>query len=154
MPSQRPYAPACDKNKQPILEVLRQEFLHAGLVLEIDSGTGQHAAHFAKHLRHLEWQPTDLAENLPGINAWCSDSGLENLRHPLQLNVRTANWTSLKADYLFSANAVHIMDWASVENFLAASANAWPPVGKRHFMALSTSPASTPAKAMPDSTSG
>lgn len=133
MPNQRPYAPACDKNKQPILAVLRQEFLHPGLVLEIGSGTGQHAVHFAKHLRHLEWQPTDLAENLPGINAWCSCSGLTNLRPPQQLNVRTANWTSLKADYLFSANAVHIMDWASVENFFAGIGKCLDTGGKAAF---------------------
>ena len=133
MLNQRPYAPACDKNKEPILEVLRQEFLHSGLVLEIGSGTGQHAVYFAKHLRHLEWQPTDLSENLPGINAWCSNSELANLRHPQKLNVRTANWTGLKADYLFSANAVHIMDWASVENFFSGIGECLAPGGKAAF---------------------
>ncbi|MGH8497492.1 MAG: DUF938 domain-containing protein [Methylococcales bacterium] len=71
MLTEKPYAPACDKNKNPILEVLREQFCRPVRVLEIGSGTGQHAIHFAEHLPHLDWQATDLAENLPGIRAWC-----------------------------------------------------------------------------------
>lgn len=114
-----PYALACDKNKNPILQVLRQQFTRPGLVLEIGSGTGQHAVHFAQHLPHLQWQPTDRAECLLGIQAWCESVNLPNLKSPRELDVTQSEWDSEQADYIFSANAVHIMPWEAVKNFFS-----------------------------------
>jgi hypothetical protein len=85
-------------------------------VLEIGSGTGQHAAYFAPELPHLAWQPSDVAENLPGIREW--SAGIPNIRAPLALDVAGA-WPALAADAAFSANTSHIMSWAQVERMFA-----------------------------------
>lgn len=127
--SQKPYAPACDKNKIPILSVLKEQFIRPGLVLEIGSGTGQHAVHFAEHLPHLEWQPTDLAENLPGIRAWCNCVNLPNLHEPAELDVTRSVWEAFAADYIFSANSVHIMAWNAVEAFFSGIQRRLKPHG-------------------------
>ena len=110
-----PHSEACDRNQGPILQILQQWFLSPGLVLEIGSGTGQHAVHFARSLPHLIWQPTDRAENLPGIQARANESGLANLRPPVKLDVRDAHWPIGHARFVFSANTVHIMGWPEVE---------------------------------------
>lgn len=119
MATAKPCAPACDKNKDPILSVLRAEFTRAGKVLEIGSGTGQHAVHIAGQMPHLEWQPTDLAENLPGIRAWCESVQLPNLRPPVALDVTQADWNVDDVDYIFSANTLHIMSWDAVQAFFS-----------------------------------
>lgn len=113
----KPWAEACERNRAPILEVLRGAFAGATQVLEIGSGTGQHAVFFAAALPHLVWQPSDRPEHLAGIAAWRDDAGLPNLRVPLALNVDAADWPVTECDALFSANTLHIMSWASVENF-------------------------------------
>jgi SAM-dependent methyltransferase len=112
---EKPYSQACDNNKAPILAVLREVFAEPGLVLEIGSGTGQHAVHFAAHLPHLTWQPTDRADYLPGIWAWLAEAGLANVRDPLELDVAAPEWPVAVADGVFSANTVHIMGWPEVE---------------------------------------
>ena len=76
-------SPSCERNKEPILAVLREILAVPGLVLEIGSGSGQHVVHFARGLPHVEWQPTDVAENLPSISAWRDEAVLANLREPL-----------------------------------------------------------------------
>jgi SAM-dependent methyltransferase len=114
-----PFSEACERNKDPILEVLRGAFAHAGEVLEIGSGTGQHAVHFARHLPHLVWQPTDRAEYLPGLAARIALEGGDNLRSPLELDVTQAYWSFDGADAVFSANTLHIMSWPEVERFFA-----------------------------------
>ncbi|MCI0653929.1 MAG: class I SAM-dependent methyltransferase [Methylococcaceae bacterium] len=129
MTHEKPYAPACDKNKDPILRILREQFTHPGRVLEIGSGTGQHAVHFAEHLPHLEWQPTDLAENLPGIRAWCESVRLPNLKAPVELDVTRLDWDAFEADYIFSANAVHIMSWDAVLAFFSGIERSLNPRG-------------------------
>ncbi len=115
----KPFSAACENNKIPILNVLREQFTGPGRVLEIGSGTGQHAAYFAGHLPYLEWQPTDLAENLAGIRAWCNSMRLPNLKPPAELDVTRSDWNALQADYVFSANTVHIMSWEMVEAFFS-----------------------------------
>ncbi|KAB7628390.1 DUF938 domain-containing protein [Alkalilimnicola sp. S0819] len=110
----KPWSEACARNREPILQVLREHFLKPGWVLEIGSGTGQHAAWFAPALPHLVWQPSDREENLPGIRAWCAEADCRNLRPPLVLDVDQP-WPVQACDYVFSANTVHIMGWASVE---------------------------------------
>lgn len=111
----KPFSEYAERNGPAILEVLRDEFSAASRVLEIGSGTGQHAAHFAGALTHLQWQTSDLAENCDGINAWVRSSGLSNLKPPLSLDVRTARLPGKSYDAAFSANTSHIMSLDSVE---------------------------------------
>lgn len=110
----KPYSPSCDENKEPIREVLADYLDDAESVLEIGSGTGQHAAHFAAAFPHLIWQTSDVSENLPGIRLWLADAGLPNLLPPLELDV-TGPWPETRHDALFSANSAHIMSDATVE---------------------------------------
>jgi cyclopropane fatty-acyl-phospholipid synthase-like methyltransferase len=112
----KPFAESCEQNKQVILEVLQHAFTDSRHVLEIGSGTGQHAAYFAQHLPHLTWQCTDIAANLPGICAWLNEASLDNTPPPLALDVRENDWPTQEYDAVFSANAVHIMAWQAVES--------------------------------------
>jgi SAM-dependent methyltransferase len=116
--SMLPFSEACERNKGPILAVLRSVFAGCKRVLEIGSGTGQHAVHFARHLPHLEWQPTDRPEFLPGLAARVAAEGTPNLRQPVALEVGEVEWPRLVADAVFSANTLHIMSWAEVEAFV------------------------------------
>lgn len=111
----KPYADACDRNREPILHVLQERFVAPGSVLEIGSGTGQHAVYFAQHLPHLEWIASDRKENLPGIEAWMREYPSTNLRGPLELDVTDASWPVQEVSYVFSANTAHIMHWPMVE---------------------------------------
>lgn len=115
MSNRKPYAESCDQNKRPILEVLSRVFTEPCTVVEIGSGTGQHAVYFAGELPHLQWQPTDRAENLPGIEAWRNDAELHNVHAPLELDVAQP-WPVDSAEAVFSANSVHIMSWPEVED--------------------------------------
>jgi SAM-dependent methyltransferase len=111
-----PFSEACERNKEPILAVLREVFSGASSVLEIGSGTGQHAVHFARHLPWLSWQPTDRLEHLGTLAARIRQEGTANLRAPLQLDVLAPGpWPATDADAVFSANTLHIMSWAAVE---------------------------------------
>lgn len=112
------HAPAAERNKAPILKVLQTYFTQPGLILEIGSGTGQHAVYFAQHLPHLTWQPSDIRVNLAGIQQWVSEADLPNLKPALELDVQQA-WPIKEADGIFSANTAHIMSWAMVEDFIA-----------------------------------
>jgi len=112
----KPYSDACDENREPILEVIRQEFSACRTVLEIGSGTGQHAVYFGRQLPQLTWQPSDIAGNHPGINAWRSEAGLDNVPPPLQLDVSRDDWPAVCYDGVFSANTCHIMSWGEVES--------------------------------------
>jgi SAM-dependent methyltransferase len=112
-----PYSEACERNKAPILGVLREILASQTRVVEIGAGTGQHAVHFAQYLRHLTWQPTDRSEYLPGLAARIAAEGTPNLLAPLELDVLLIDWPPLSADAVFSANTLHIMDWRMVEGF-------------------------------------
>ena len=83
----RPFSPAADRNKDVILTHLNEIFAHTGRILEIGSGTGQHAVHFAKALSHLVWHPTELPGNLEALKESISISGLGNLEHPIAFDV-------------------------------------------------------------------
>ena len=110
------YSEACEQNRLPILNILKNEFSGAHSVLEIGSGTGQHAVYFSRHLPHLQWQPSDLHEHHASILAWLAESGLTNIRPPLSLDVsRDSDWPDGEFDGVFSANTAHIMSWSSVE---------------------------------------
>ncbi|MEQ1739835.1 MAG: DUF938 domain-containing protein [Methyloglobulus sp.] len=111
----KPYSQSCENNKTPILAAIREVFSEPVTVWEIGSGTGQHACYFASKLLHLIWQPTDLAENLPSINAWRNEARLPNLNPPLILDVTSPTWPCNRMDAVFTANNLHIMSWQQVE---------------------------------------
>lgn len=110
----RPFSEYAERNSGPILDVLRHEFSASAKVLEIGSGTGQHAARFARELPYLQWQTSDRAENHEGIRAWVETSALRNLLPPLSLDVLTADIPPLSCDAVFSANTAHIMSVEAV----------------------------------------
>ncbi len=121
------FAPACERNKGPILEVLRRLFADTTEVLEIGSGTGQHAVWFAAGLPHLTWRPSDLAANHAGINVRIDEAGLANLERPLVLDVGCRPWPIASAGGVFSANTVHYMHWPKVEAMFAGVGDLLPP---------------------------
>ena len=124
----KPYSEACERNKDPILSVLRDAFADRSMVLEIGSGTGQHAAYFARHLPHLIWQAADLAPNLPGVREWIDEAAAANLPAPIALDVNDAVWPCHDVDAVFTANTLHIMSWGEVER-LFEGVGALLPVG-------------------------
>jgi len=125
-----PDAPATSRNRVPILEVLRDEFRDRSSVLEIGSGTGQHAAYFAGHLTHLTWQTSDVVENHAGIHAWCAAAALPNLRNPIPLDVRSDPDPGGDYDAVFSANTSHIMDPTAVQDMIALVGRLLPEDGR------------------------
>lgn len=126
----KPYSEASEQNREPILGVLRFEFDSPGTVLEIGSGTGQHAIYFASALPHLTWQPTDMEENLPGIRAWLEETQIPNVHEPLALDVNAARWPVSQADFIFSANTTHIISWDAVERLFAGVGRVLRPGGR------------------------
>ncbi len=110
-----PWSEACERNKVPILEVLRTCFADTVQVLEIGSGTGQHAVHFAAQLSHLTWHPTERLDYLPDLAARVQAEGGRNLRAPTVLDVRQSVWPLRSVDAMFTANTLHIMGWSEVE---------------------------------------
>lgn len=134
----KPFSQACENNKTPILAVLQQAFKSANLVLEIGSGTGQHAVYFSQALPHLVWQPSDRAENLPGIQLWLDDLGAgqtgpegashKNLLPPVVLDVTQENWPQ-DFDAIFSANTAHIMSWEIARHMIAEVGHRLPAGG-------------------------
>ncbi len=109
-----PFSAACERNKDPILDVLRVRFAGRAQVLEIGSGTGQHAVHFARALTHLIWHPTEQLAYLPDLAERVKLEGPHNLRAPNLLDVRQAVWPIRSVDAVFTANTLHIMSWAEV----------------------------------------
>ena len=111
----KPFSEACERNRGPILAVLGRVFAERRHVLEIGSGTGQHAAYFALELPHLVWQASDVAQNLAGIREWVSEPP------PIELDV-DGEWPDLAADAVFSANTCHILSWPQVERMFSGIA--------------------------------
>lgn len=126
----KPFAESCEQNKWPILEVLQTEFASVTRVLEIGSGTGQHAVFFAGQLPHLLWQTSDVVEHHAGIHAWLDEADLANVRAPLQLDVRHDAWPAESYDGVFSANTTHIMGWPEVEAMFAGIGSVLEPGGR------------------------
>ncbi|MEQ8248886.1 MAG: DUF938 domain-containing protein [Alphaproteobacteria bacterium] len=132
----RQYAPACDRNRDPILAVLKRHLPNAGdgLVLEVASGTGQHTAWFAQAFPHLTWQPTDAHEPAhDSIRAWIAHEGAANARAPLHLDAAAGDWPDLGADpgliAMLNVNMIHISPWAACEGLLANAGRRLPPTG-------------------------
>ena len=126
----KPFSGACERNQGPILEQLRRNLVAPARVLEIGSGTGQHAVHFAGNLPYLNWQPSDVLENLPAIRLWVDEAGLPNLRPPLELDVNWRDWPVAAPDAVFSANTAHIMAWEQVEAMFTGVAARLPAGGR------------------------
>jgi hypothetical protein len=120
-------APAAERNKEPILEVLREVLPARGLVLEVASGSGQHAAFFARALPGLVWQPSDADEGaLASIRAYCEEAALSNLLSPTLLDASGASWPIERADAVVSINMIHIAPWAACLGLLEGSARILP----------------------------
>lgn len=125
----KPYSESCDQNREPILNVLQKLFADKKHILEIGSGTGQHAVYFAENMPHLIWQCSDQEAYHSGINQWLDEANLDNTRPPIALNVSTDDWPALDVDSIFSANAVHIMSWQNVKDFIQSAAKLLPENG-------------------------
>jgi SAM-dependent methyltransferase len=123
------FSAACERNREPILAVLRDAFADCKQVLEIGSGTGQHAVFFGAHLPHLVWQTSDLPENHPSIIAWQQQAKLPNVLPPLVLDVASSTWPPGSFDAVFSANTCHIMAWPEVEAMFAGIGRVLQPGG-------------------------
>lgn len=120
-------SPAAGRNRAPILDVLRQHLPARGLVLEIASGAGEHAAWFAQALPELTWQPTDRdEEGLRSIAAWRDAVGLPNLLLPLLLDVTAPVWPVARADAVVCINMLHIAPWRAAEGLMAGAARVLP----------------------------
>ena len=115
----RQFSPACERNRDPILSVLRQVLPYGAHVLEIGSGTGQHAVYFGSGMPHLRWQTSDRPPYHPGICAWINDADLPNVLPPLTLDVAADDWPQGPYDAVFSANTCHIMAWHEVQAMFA-----------------------------------
>jgi len=124
----RPHSEACERNKAPILAQLRGVLADAATVLEIGSGTGQHATHFAAALPQLLWQCSDVEDNLPALRLAIEQAALGNLPPPLVLEV-SRPWPAGRYDAVFSANTLHIMGWDDVCALFAALPQALRPQG-------------------------
>ena len=117
----KPFSEASERNRAPILAILTRVFKDRKKVLEIGSGTGQHAAYFAPELPHLVWQASDVAENLPGIRQWVSEPP------PIELDVDGV-WPDIDADAVYSANTCHILSWPQVERLFVGIGRLRPEV--------------------------
>ncbi|SDI40730.1 DUF938 domain-containing protein [Paraburkholderia phenazinium] len=118
----RQHAPATERNREPILAVLRRVLPARGLVLEIASGTGQHVTHFAAALPELVWQPSDPdAEARASIAAWTAHAGLANVLAPLELNVERTPWGVDAAQALVCINMIHISPWSATQALFAGA---------------------------------
>ncbi|ROQ20190.1 uncharacterized protein DUF938 [Marinimicrobium koreense] len=125
----KPFSQACENNKQPILSVLAPRFATRRHVLEIGTGTGQHAVYFAAAMPHLTWQTSDLPENHEGIQACLADYFGSNLKRPLALDAAQSPWPIEHTDAVFTSNTFHIMPWEAVLSLLDGCARILPPGG-------------------------
>lgn len=121
---EKPYSPACDRNQGPILQVLQQVITTKDhRLLEIGSGTGQHAVFLAPHFPWLEWHPTDLSENIAGMSLWFGEAKIPNIQRPQRLDVSKDDFPKLKFDVVFTANTLHIMGWKECKSFMKLLGN-------------------------------
>jgi hypothetical protein len=116
----QPFSQACENNKRPILDILNKTFSSTKHVLEIGSGTGQHAVFFSQQLPHLTWQTSDLLINHQGINSWIDETPRVNVKRPITIDLNKT-WpmikNNLKIDGLYTANTLHIISWSLVVKF-------------------------------------
>ncbi len=122
----KPFSQACENNKQPILDIIQPLFEPCRSILEIGSGTGQHAVHFARAMPQLRWQCADQAEYLAGISQWLEESQLTNLLPVQEFEVNTSAWPKGEFDAVYSANTLHIMSWNAVQRLFDRLAEEMP----------------------------
>ena len=111
----KPYAESCDQNRDAILAVIQPLLSNSKSVLEIGSGTGQHAVYFSEKLPHLIWHTSDRKENIAGIKLWLDENGGKNTPRPIELDVTQEVWPDISCDTIFTANTCHIMNQQSVD---------------------------------------
>lgn len=124
----KPFSQACENNKQVILEQLQTVFSDVSSVLEIGSGTGQHAVHFGEAMPQLQWQTSDLKENHPTIQLWLNDAALANVASPIELDIAKP-WPVLDVDAVYTANTLHIISWPLVVALFENLSQALKPTG-------------------------
>ena len=139
------FSPACERNRQPILDILLRLLPSTGTALEVASGTGQHIAHFAQHLPGWQWQPSDYAsDGFASISAWCEAGGLRNVAPPVVLDVLAQHWPTASApgqpaitaafdlpfDLIYCANMLHISPWATCAGLMQGAARYLAPQGR------------------------
>jgi hypothetical protein len=117
----KPYSESCDQNRDVILAVIEPILGTCTSLLEIGSGTGQHAIYFSRHLPHIMWQTSDRMSYHDGISAWINESPTDNVLMPLTLDVSESSWPQRNYDAIFSANTLHIMNDTDVENFFSGA---------------------------------
>lgn len=122
----KPFAAAADENKEAIAKVLLTELANTHHVLEIGSGTGQHAVHFSKQMPHLSWHCSDQSEHIAGIQLWLESAGLDNTPPAFVLDVRQ-DWPKQTYDAAYAANVAHIMHWPEIEDLFAGLSQALNP---------------------------
>ena len=149
----RLYFPHVARNREPILEVLQRVLPRQGLVLEIASGGGEHAAYFAQNLPTVRWQPTDAnSEMFESIAAHRAAAGVANLLAPLHLDVTSQQWPVERADAMVCCNMIHIAPWAATEGLFAGAGRTLSPGGPSISTAPTRSTAVTPRRAIGIST--
>lgn len=114
----KPFAESCAQNQQAILDVLKTLLTESGTVLEIGSGTGQHAVYFTEQLPHLNWQPSDLADQHAGMKLWLDEVEHNRIKSPLEIDVDNGPWPVEDIDYVYTANTTHIISSTQTENML------------------------------------
>lgn len=128
-PIMKQFAEACRRNREPILEVLRDALPESGLVFEIGCGTGQHAAYFGEHLPGLDWQPSDVDPASESICAWRDDAGADNVRDPFAFNLFDDDAPIDEADAVVCINTIHIAPWEATRRLFEHAADLLPPGG-------------------------
>ena len=122
--------PAALRNAEPIAAVLRRLLAEQSAVLEIASGTGQHAAHFVKSMPTIQWQPTDFdSVSLASIAEWRGETGVANFKEPLLLDVCDPEWPVESADVVFCANMIHIAPWECCLGLVSGASRVLSPGG-------------------------
>ncbi len=113
----KPFSQACENNKDAILSVITPLLKDKNRLLEIGSGTGQHAVCFSEKLPHLNWQTSDRRENHEAINQWIDEASIMNIERPIEIDVLDYQWPEQSYDAVYSANTAHIMPWRAVKAF-------------------------------------
>jgi len=129
----KPFSESCEQNKTAILDIIKPILSASNSVLEIGSGTGQHAVYFAQKMPHLQWYTSDRHDALNGIQMWLdefqAEGGLQNVHSPVSLNVSQLQWPDLNVDAIFTANTLHIMSWPEVQLFFQRAPEVMNPAG-------------------------
>lgn len=116
---EKPFSPACERNKDPILEVMKQFITTEDKrLLEIGSGTGQHAIYLAPHFPFMEWFPSDVAANIPGMQMWFDEAKINNIRPAFKIEIGKNELPKMKFDIVFTANTFHIMHWKECKSLI------------------------------------